>query len=230
MSVVVEQRIQIPASLMRKKGQKRKMSHRDISSMIHLQKNPNLLKKRRLATASSLPPREDLVSMILVKWHLVELLKVSRLMLIILCHDRYSESEQVFANHTPIRVDDEMGTHFMSFLAYYKMIYQDACLVQREGGGTSSSSSVYRKTHVIRLLRACFLMAFMHDPRIERFVMAHHTIHAEYLQTRAPDPSRVLSFFVAARDVVAAFLFREEIQICEMLEETTRLWVELGMI
>jgi hypothetical protein len=74
------------------------------------------------------------------------------------------------------------------------------------------------------------MMAFMHDPRIERFVMAHHTIHAEYLQTRAPDPSRVLSFFVAARDVVAAFLFREEIPICEMLEETTRLWVELGMI
>lgn len=217
-------KIHIPPSLLTTNRKKRKMSHRDVSNMIHLQKNPEILNKRRrqIRLSNTLSnPHDDFITMYLIKWPLHELIKATTLFMLIMKyeHDEYAtrrRDEAYFSNHTPIPIVDADGVRFMSFASYFEMIYKSAL-------------KECDNPHIITLLRSCFLIAFMYDARIERFVMAQHSIHTTVTQTRPPSKSKVLAFLAAARGKVEAYLFREEEDICIMTRECIRLWVEVDI-
>ena len=116
----------------------------------------------------------------------------------------------------------------MSFRAYYTMVYRTAVENQAQ---YNDAEPFNRRAHVISLLRACFVIALVYDRRIERFLMAQHSIHLDYTQTKPPDRAQALRFLEVVRPVVDAYLFDGGIEVpTQMIEIAIKLWVETCMI
>ena len=226
------------------KTKKMKLSHKDISSIMTLQKNQALLQRYRREKERSrreeayhkktIEMGEDFITAFLIKWSLRNLIKVTTLLLDVMNHvvDENHYEESHFSNHTIIHVT-ESETH--SFADYYRMVYQSA-VEKTKGGGAGDDDVVmdeeeeYRQTHIMKLLRACFVIGFLYDARIRRFVMAHHSIHTRYMLTRPPHVEKIKRFMCEATPVVDAFLFESRVNILEMIDQCVGMWLGRYMV
>jgi hypothetical protein len=252
-----QQKIHIPASLKNKR--KKKTSHRDIANLIHLQKNPDIIKrhqqqqqqqkqhqnKRRRLNNSLKKPREDFITMYMIKWPLSELIKATTILITIMEHIEEDKDydDYTLINNTPIIVTDD---NHVSFRVYYNMIYQSAIEVNKsrqkpsiiinseiiieEEEDEEDESTLFTKNHIMNLLRACFLIAFFYDERIKRFVMANHSIHSEYTLTRPPDLDKIKVFIIEAGIIIDDYLFHNTITILDMINQCIGIWVRNAMI
>ncbi len=157
------------------------------------------------------PP--DFVSALLRRWRLCELVRYSKLLLILLHRNRYAPPSQrlrgtqrllyyqhhseaydcVFAEYALLRHGDE----WLCFRAFYSAHYHAA----KEFGARALQDPAQRQTHA-DALRACFVCALVHDARVRRFVFARHDIHTHYLHTVPPCPRKAARFLVACREPV----------------------------
>jgi len=242
-----QQPIHIPSSLINNK-RKRKISHHDIANLIHLQKNPEIIRQHKEKHSQSFNNRskivkhEDFITMYLVKWSLVSLIKVTNLLINIIDHqqeddnniDNYNES--FFSNNTPIKIiqenDNDMDMDMnipnhieISFKCYFKMIYNSAIEENKKNENEKN-----QKNHIINLLRACFLIAFIYDERIRRFVMTNHSIHFHYMSTRPPDIDIIRNYIDNSKEIINNFLYDNNITIIEMIEQCISIWVRSAMI
>lgn len=226
-----EKKIHIPSSLMKKKKNIKKMSHRDISNIMHIQKNPELLKKYRRTRAPPQRIKDDFITMYLVKWPLHDIVKATSLLIGLMNHqNETSWRDDSFANHTPISYIDDGFLHTVSFKRYYEMLYDSALEKYRlrviEDAGV--------KDHLTSLLRACFVIGFIHDVRIRRFIMANHSIHANYTLTRPPDPENANVFIYECTHIVNTYLsssdLDEHVNILSMIDQCSRIWIHNCMI
>ena len=188
------EKIRVPASLKKKTKRvngKRERSHRDIAAIIHVQKNAGLLRRRRV------PPsiRDDFITMYLVKWSLGEIVKATSLLITII-----NRSNHPFANTAPITYFADDREHTVSYRAYYNMLYNTA-LTQCHSGSQPDTEN-----HIVNLLRACFVIGFICDERIRRFVMANHSIHTGYTLTRPPTRENATLFMNECHSAVEAYL------------------------
>lgn len=157
---------------------------------------------------------DDLVSRILIKWPFAQLLKHSRLFVLLLnrrlpldtasplpehvsslVYFRHPSEyyETLFADYTKVTCTAQT----LSFRAYYTLVYREATLAAAE-----TTDHAY---HTARL-RACFLVALTYEPRIRRFVFSNHDIHYEHLHTHPPPPQKTGHFIERLRPSVDEFL------------------------
>ena len=207
-----------------------KINRGDAVNMMYLRTNPVVM--RQCKRARTLLPqqriRDDLLTMYLVKWSLPSMTKATGLFINILNHhDEASWYEAQFANNTPISYVDNAGIlRTVSYRIYYTQLYESA--VARCRDGTEGVD------HLVSLMRACFVIGFIHDVRIRRFVMANHSIHTDYLHTQAPPKEKALLFVHECRDTVDTYLtFGDEDEESNILSMTTyciTTWIRSCMI
>ncbi len=230
--------IHVPASLMKKKRKNSKLSHRDIANIMHIQKNPDLLRKYR---RTRLPPqriRDDFITMYLVKWPLIELAKATSLIINLINHQSdTSWRESSFANMTPITFFENGILYTVSYKVYYNILYQQALERCRQADTSlysGNEEAQQHQDHLTSLLRACFIIGFIHDERVRRFVMAHHSYHTDYTHTRPPDKERVSEFVKECGSHVNAYLSNsdedESINILSMINLCVTCWIQMGII
>lgn len=222
---------------MKKKRKNNKMSHRDIANMMHVQNNPELLRKYR---RTRLPPqriRDDFITMYLVKWPLIELVKATGLIINLINHstDTYWR-ECSFANMTPISYFEHGYLYTVSYKAYYNMLYDSAIEKCRHRAieDERREDVIQHQDHLISLLRACFVMGFIHDERIRRFVMANHSYHTDYTHTRPPAKETVNHFIRECGNHVNTYLSHSDendyVNILSMINQCVTYWIQMCMV
>lgn len=184
---------------------------------------------------------DDFVSKMLIKWPFHELLETSKLLLILinrrlsptavpttippplhalLCYKYPCEYvETLFGEQTMILCDDV----YVSFRHYYNMVYREA-----KKAASGDALSPEHKTHLVLLLRACFLIALVYDARVRRFVFAKHDIHYMHLETHPPSVPKTREFIGHIRTSIDAFL-GETMPIDTMVECAITMWCEKYM-
>lgn len=228
--------IHVPSSLMKKKKNNRNkgsLSHRDVANILHIQKNPELLKRFRRTRHPPQRIRDDFVTLYLVKWSLLEVTKATHLIISLINHrNETTWRDACFANMTPITYFDNGYEHTISYRLYYNMIYQmalDKCRSRATFTTMDESSE-----HLVTLLRACFIIGFVCDERIRRFVMANHSIHTNYLSTKPPDKEKAHLFIRECSSLVNAYLSysdeHEELNILSMTTQCVSVWIHSCMI
>lgn len=218
------EKIRVPASLKKKPKHvngRRELNHHDIAAIIHVQKKTGL---RRHCRKQPRCIRDDFITMYLVKWPLSDLVRATSLLITII-----NESNHHFASTTPFTYFIDGREHTLSYRAYYNMLYEEALLKCRDG----SASEPDTEEHTINLLRACFVIGFVFDERIRRFVMANHSIHTDYTLTRPPSRENASLFVNECRVHVEAYLrYGDEFDDTNILS-TVRLcisiWIRLCM-
>lgn len=190
---------------------------------------------------------EDFLTMYLVRWSLTELIKATALLLDIMRLDNPQSLESDFSDTAGISSVTESGeTKIYSFRRYYEMVYswaieRQADLLETENEIKEEEEQevevtigvnekpVLSKLHVINLLRACFVIGFVYDIRIRRFVMAQHSIHTLYTRTSPPTPERATAFMMEATPYVDDFLGGDRVSpsIIDMVNEVIRRWLEI---
>lgn len=210
---------------------KRKLSNKEVSALLTLQKNPEILqqyqqqpeqqrKRRELKLREhrhDTQLREEFLTRCLVQWSVADLVDTSELLLEVMAHrDPNNYEETLFADNTTIRVS-EGDTR--SFADYYIFVFQCA----KEAVSVEPGEDAL--VHHGNLLRACFIIAFAYEARVRRFIMAQHSIHHHYMQTRPPTPEVASRFIKDIAPVVDDFLYAERITILEMVEMCCTHWV-----
>ena len=215
-----------------------KLSHKDVAALLTLQKNPDILqqyqqmpeqqrKRRKLQLQEhrqDTRPREDFMTQCLLRWSVTELIDTSALLLEVMAQrDPNNYEDTLFADNTRITVSDG---DTRSFTDYYHMVFQCA----RDADPGDDGATITTLSHHSNLMRACFLVAFVYDARVRRFVMAQHSIHTHYMQTRPPTPESAQCFISDVTPVVDDFLFTARISILEMVEMCCARWLSHYMI
>lgn len=182
---------------------------------------------------------DDFLTMMLVKAPFNKLLAVTRLLIqIINFHDQtgtyqsISYSESLFSDYTPIYVADEEHERYYSFKLYYNMVFEQ-CVAHWSLQTQEEDPTLYRDkcTHLKMLLRSCFIIAFTHDIRIRRFVMARHKIHFELIKTRPPSAQLSDQFVNECRTLfINPFLSNQGLDIIQMVQSCIDLWINQYMI
>ncbi len=220
----------------RQRNESPKMSHRDVAALLQLQQNPAVLhqyqqmpeqqrKRRKLqiqAHKRDTRPREDFLTQCLVRWSLVDLLDITALLLEVIAHrDPNNHEDTLFADNTTIWVS-EGDTR--SFADYYRLVFDSA---NETIGATTGLATEH---HHSNLLRACFVIAFVHEPRVRRFVMARDSIHTHYMQPQPPTPDTATRYIADVVPIVDDFLFAGRISILEMVEMCYTHWLSHYML
>ena len=240
-------RIDIPSSLKppRHSKKKKKMTQKDVANIMSLNKNSAVLhqlrerrkqelrRKQRIVHANAVC--EDFMTMMLIKWSLVELAAVTDLLLdVASVQDDNDHEEYAFSTRTRIRMP-ECGDP--CFIDYYRLVYQSAMdkiattqINNAAAVPVPDTQDEYRQAHIMRLLRACFVIGFLYDTRIRRFVMAQHTIHTLYMRTRPPDPARICSYMREIEPCVNTFLAEDRYDILSMVDQCSTVWLSRYMI
>jgi hypothetical protein len=152
---------------------------------------------------------DDLLTMVLVRWQYVALVRFTRLLMAVM--DRREES--LFSEVTEVEYDHERS---VSFHRYYGDLLHNA----------STEKSVEGRSYYRSHLRGCFLVAFLHDLGVQRFLMAHHTVLRRALLPCIPTPrAKANAYMIAIAENVGAFLSRS-LSLVPMSEACIALWRE----
>ena len=177
---------------------------------------------------------DDLVSKMLVKWPFAELVRHSKLIILLinrrsampatateipshiasLVYYKYPSEyyETLFADYTNVQY---ANYETLSFRAYYTHVYREAMKAEDEA----------RVYHTARL-RACFMVALTYDARVRRFVFSNHDIHYEHMHTHPPPMTKTAHFLESMRPAVDHYL-ASNVDVCahELADEASTLWL-----
>ncbi len=145
-------------------------------------------------------------------------------------HQLISYRESIFADYTPIPVIEEDECSFHSFRQYYNMVL-DECISHLNAYTPNELASFNEKSrHLKTLLRSCFIIAFVYDVRIRRFVMARHKIHYEVIKTRPPNVEAVNRFIKECRVSFVDPFLSSQTDIVQMSQSCVQLWIDQYML
>lgn len=163
---------------------------------------------------------EDFLTLFLIRWPLQCLLRVTRHLLRIVNRTSADDyTERFFANHTTIRVVREGLPEHLSLRLYFNQVYEAALRADDAS-----------RQHLTALLRGCFVMLFVHDTRITRFVMADHSLHTRVFHSRPPSTAQAHEFMLYTTPLITAFCENDEAcSILEMLHGATHHWLCIRM-
>jgi hypothetical protein len=188
-----------------------------------------------------LDSNDDFLSMILVNVSFHKLLFITKILLQLtnLHLDKGKEmktslsySESYFSDYTPIHIFSDGGgggdnegdnqMQIMSFRLYYNMIYDEALKVRNDE---------QKHQHLKELMKACFLIAFVYDIRVRRFVMARHMIHYKVMKSKPPNRERALKFIEEIRlSFINPFLSLDpSMDIIKMVTCSMNVWIDKYM-
>jgi hypothetical protein len=143
----------------------------------------------------------DLLTMVLVRWQFARLLHFTRLVVAVMdeCGDF---GESLFSETTEIESRHQGGSSFHRY-------YTDVMGCASSTPYPSASEERRRRHYYTGLLRGCFLIAFLHDPRVRRFTMAHHSIFkATGLPCTPTNRAKANAYLAAIHPTVEDFLQR----------------------
>lgn len=173
--------------------------------------------------------RDDLISLILVKWSLYHLIQCMKFLVKILenrvvCTDL---EEFIFSDQTGIHCSPERE---LSFSSYFTETYQNAQLFithyQRESEEIREGEDYKRAKHeFLLLLRGIFLIAFLFDTRIQRFIMTTHSIHKEKFLSYPPGERKANLYMDSIRPIVQQFL-SGSLPLLQMSLQCTEIWTK----
>jgi hypothetical protein len=167
----------------------------------------------------------DFVSAVLCRWRLSELVRNTKLLLILMNRTRHAPPERqlhgterllyyrhhseyydtLFAEYAQVWCGDDGG--WLCFRAFYNAQYSAAkqFLALPPLPSSRRQQTAEAREHHLMVLRACFVCALTHDERVKRFVFARHDIHTHYLHTVPPCPRKSAHFITACRAPVNRF-------------------------
>ena len=181
----------------------------------------------------------DMVTALLTQWRLCDLVRNTKLLLLLLNRNRYAPPERrlhgterllyyqqhseyydtLFAEYA--RVPCENG-ELPCFRAYYNAMYSDAKQFLALAPPWQSQED---KQYYMTVLRALFVCALVHDARVQRFVFSRHDIHAHYLLTTPPCVRKAMQFIDACRAPVNRF-FHGAASLHELHDYAVAQWEE----
>jgi len=216
------------------------------------------LHKQQIKKNKKKKERYDFISMILINGTIDDILKLSRYLIRILNYDQnnkfkypYEYEESLFSNHQPIIIENNSYLNFtnqISFRLYYNDVYNDSIsfnnnilklnnkneLILNKNDNDNIDENYHEYNNILynkkTLLRLCFLIAFLKDFRINRFVMAYHSIHQNKLKTKAPLRDRTIRFIEKANIHIDYFLknqinIRNFNEIDDIVKNCISLWI-----
>lgn len=181
----------------------------------------------------------DMVTALLTQWRLCDLVRNTKLLLLLLNRNRYAPPVQrlhgaerllyyqqhseyydtLFAEYARVPCDNgEMPC----FRAYYNAMYSDAKQFLAQ---PVQEQSPEEKQYHMMVLRTLFVCALVHDARVQRFVFSRHDIHSHYLLTQPPTVRKALLFIDACRAPVNRF-FHGAATLQELHDYATAQWEE----
>lgn len=128
---------------------------------------------------------DDLVTLVLVKWNLVDIVYCIGL-LMKLIQNRESLEESRFLDETLIRCSEERE---ISLCCYVNEIFHNASLYL-----SSSPKEEEIQKEFSLMLRGVFLLLLVYDQRVQRFIMTHHKIHTRMLRSKPPGRTKTNQF------------------------------------
>lgn len=130
---------------------------------------------------------DDLVTLVLVKWSIEDLVYCMGLLMKVV-QKRESLEESRFLDETLIRCSEERE---VSLCCYVNEIFHNASLFM--ASSPFEEGEVIKK-EFIQMLRGVFLLLLVYDPRVQRFIMTHHKIHTRMLQSKPPGRTKTNQF------------------------------------
>lgn len=195
----------------------------------------------------------DLITMMLINSTFKDILNVTRYIIIIINDEGREDKkypceyeETLFSNHQPILLssssngdneDNEEEKNKISFRLYYNLIYNDAIEFNnyynsnhRNKNEEDEKNNINLINHKKMLLRLCFLIALIYDPRIRRFIMTRHFIHQYKFKSKTPLRDKTNIFIKEALIEINYFLNNQELfydgdQINDIIQKCVKLWI-----
>ncbi len=198
-------------------------------------------RKKMSNDGSDVVNQSDFVTAMLVRLTFPQLIRYTKLLLIIMnritfksptdknlqqydnlfhmqCNYEYNDT--IFSEYAMLDYFGENDIIRVSFREYYNLIYQNAKkYIQRP----PAEQTIEGRIHFARQLRACFLIALVHDTRIKRFVFSRHDIHYHYLRTTPTCSKKGLQFIEQCKQSVNR-VFHNDLAILDMCYECVNRW------
>jgi hypothetical protein len=133
----------------------------------------------------------------------------------------YEYNDTIFSEYAMLDYFGENDIIRMPFREYYNMIYQKSKNYSQQV--PASEQTTEGRIHHARQLRACFLIALVHDRRIKRFVFSRHDIHYHYLRTTPTCSKKGLQFIEQCKQSVNR-VFHNDLAILDMCDECVNIW------
>jgi len=160
----------------------------------------------------------DVLSMVLVRWSFARLLHFSRLVLAIMHHEDPLEFEEA-AEARSLEVECTSRGPVLFSRFYRDLVLNAASEPLRDEVQEQARRDYYRG-----LMRGCFTIALVKDPRVRRFALAHHTILSQLqLHCTKTNTHCTELFCTRACEMVDAFLTRR-VSLRLMSENCVKCW------
>lgn len=162
--------------------------------------------------------RDDLISLVLLKWQFSHLIQILQFMVNIMNHREGCDMDELFfSDATEIQCD---SLRTISFRCFCNELFVNA-------SSAVATTNIEEKKFYRYHIRGCFLIALLYDPRIQRFIMTRHHIHTA-MQSAPPERIRTNHFMDRIRPLVDQFL-RHEMDLESMTEKCRTMWTENHM-
>jgi|SRR5277367_4159940 len=185
---------------------------------------------------------DDFVTSYLIKWSLDHLINASSIFLSIIFREEENDCiEPIFSSNHMIKMNDPETNQlkYVPFMYYYHDVYINAITIyydvmnnkeqekQEFNDEEKEENLLFSQNHITQLLRACFLISFMYDERIKRFVMSDHSIHRRYLLSKPPEQSKIELFINSTRHFIDDFIIHDCTNIIDMTQNCIKFWVSI---
>jgi hypothetical protein len=158
--------------------------------------------------------RDDLISLILVGWQFSKLLEWMHLMTTVMNHKENRQwDEIIFSDSMEMECGHE---ETMTFRCFCNTLFHNASTV-------SIDSPIAEKMYYMNSIRGCFIIAFLYDLRVQRFVMTDHFVHTDITVSVPPSREKANLFMDAVKPLVDAFINRT-ISMIEMTRQSIDCW------
>lgn len=179
----------------------------------------------------------DLVTALLQQWRLCDLVRNTKLLLLLLNRNRYAPPQRQLHGPEKLLYYQQHGEYYDTLFAEYALVpcqdgarpcfrlfynsaYRDAKRFLQQ-----AQQSQEERAHHMATLRALFVCALVHDARMRRFVFSRHDIHTHCLNTVAPCVRKAHHFIDACRAPVNRF-FHGVASLPELAEYAVAQWEE----
>ena len=138
---------------------------------------------------------DDALTLVLQKWSFTELLDyMQRYVVRVMQHrsDPLEFNEARFAEDTLMECGDEREVSFVCYC-------DEVCCSARHFVAASECQAEAGIQYYVTMLRACFLIALVHDTRVQQFVMGRHHINFSVLRCRPPGRLKVNAYIAAIK-------------------------------